>query len=177
MEYAHHPHVQHVMRRRPARPSRLALRVMEAGFALVFLGAVTHHVVMQDFKPLAAFCVPILVVFYGFASLLFTRGRALTKGPWQVRSLYAGERALQATLWYLCGIILGTTVYGLAGYLDIPFEAGKPWLVALWLLLFLVPAALMQIGVVYFLRAIWVIAPQLLRKVDAFEVARRVQER
>jgi hypothetical protein len=177
MEQAHHYPAQHAMKKRPPHPARLALRIMEAGFALVFLGAVTHHVITQDFKPLAAFCVPILVVFYGFASLLFVRGRALAKGPWQVRSLYAGERALQATLWYLCGIILGTTVYGLARYLDIPFQAEERWLVALWLLLFLVPAALMQMGLLCFMRALWVIAPQLLRKVDAFEVMRRVHER
>ena len=165
------------MKLRPARASRFALRFMEAGFAVVFLGTVTHHVVTQDFKPLAAFCVPVLIVFYGFASLLFARGRALSKGPWQVRSLYAGERALQATLWYLSGIILGTTVYGLARYLGIPFDAGERWVVALWLLLFLVPAALMQIGLLCFMRALWVITPQLLRRVDAFEIARRVHER
>lgn len=165
------------MKKRPARLSRFALRFLEAGFAVVFLGAVTHHVVTQDFKPLAAFCVPILVVFYGFASLLFARGRALAKGPWQARSLYAGERALQATLWYLSGIILGTTVYGLARYLGISFDAGERWVVALWLLLFLVPAALMQIGLLCFMRALWVVAPQLLRKVSGFELARRVHER
>jgi hypothetical protein len=163
------------IRKRPARPSRLALRVVEAGFAFVFLVAVAHHVLTQDFKPLAAFCVPILVVFYGFASLLFARGRALSKGPWQLRSLYAGERALQATLWYLSGILLGTTVYGLLRYFEVPFDAGERWLVALWLLLFLVPYALMQIGLLCFMRALWVIAPQLLRRVDAFEVARRVR--
>lgn len=165
------------MKMRPARPARLALRLLETGFAVVFLGAVTHHVVTQNFKPLAAFCVPILVVFYGFASLLFARGRALSKGPWQTRSLYAGERALQATLWYLLGVILGTTVYGLARYVGIPFDAGKPGVVALWLLLFLVPAALMQIGLLYFMRALWIVAPELLRRVDASEVARRVLER
>jgi hypothetical protein len=165
------------MKSRQARPSRLASRIMEGGFTLVFLWVVTHHVVTQDFKPLAAFCVPMLVVFYGFASLLFVRGRALAKGPWQVRSLYAGERAMQATLWYLFGIILGTTVYGLARYLGIPFEADEPWAVAVWLLLFLVPAALMQIGLLCFMRALWVIVPELLRSVNAFEVARRVHER
>jgi hypothetical protein len=84
---------------------------------------------------------------------------------------------LQATLWYLLGVILGTTVYGLARYVVIPVDAGEPWVVALWLLLFLVPAALMQIGLLYFMRALWVIAPPLLRRVDAFEMARRVHER
>ena len=165
------------MKKRPARPSRLAARLIEAGFALVFLWVVTHHVVTQDFKPLAAFCVPILVVFYGFASLLFTRGRSLAKGPSQVRSLYAAERAAQATLWYVFGIILGATAYGLARYLGIPFEADQRWVVALWLFLFLAPAALMQIGLLCFMRALWAIAPELLRRVNAYEVARRVHER
>jgi hypothetical protein len=49
--------------------------------------------------------------------------------------------------------------------------------VALWLLLFLVPAALMQIGLLCFMRALWVIAPQFLRTVHSFELARRVHER
>ena len=49
-------------------PSRYALRLIETTFALVFLGAVAHHILALDFKPLAAFCLPILVVLYGFAS-------------------------------------------------------------------------------------------------------------
>ena len=165
------------MQKTPARPARLAFRFLEGTLALVFLGVVTHHVLAQDFKPLAALCLPILVVFSGFASLLFVRGRSLADGPWQLRSLYAAERAMQATIWYLLGIILGTALYGLMKYLDVAFDARDPWTVAPWLLVFLVPYALMQVGLVCFMRAVWVVAPQFLRRVDAFEVARRVHAR
>ena len=157
--------------------SRSALRLIEIAFALVFLGAVTHHILALDFKPLAAFCLPILVVLYGFASLLFTRGRALAAGPAQVRSLYAAERAMQAAIWYLFGIILGVTIYGLLSHFGIPADSSEPWYPMVLLLAFLVPYAFMQIGLIYFVRAVWVVAPYFLRRVDAFEFARRVHQR
>ena len=158
-------------------PSRYALRLIETTFALVFLGAVTHHIVALDFKPLAAFCLPILVVLYGFASLLFTRGRALAAGPLQVRSLYAAERAMQAAIWYLFGIILGVTIYGLLSHFGIPLDSNEPWYPMVLLLAFLVPYAFMQIGLIHFVRAVWVVAPNFLRRVDAIEFARRVHQR
>ena len=40
--------------------------------------------------------------------------------------------------------------------------------------MFLVPHALMQIGLFSFMRAVVVVAPQLFRKVGAFELRRRV---
>src|SRR5687768_14589764 len=114
------------MEQQRTRVSRLAFRFMEIAFGFLFLGMVAHHVLTRDLKPLAAFCLPVLVIFYGFASVLFVRGRALAAGPWQVRSLYAAERAMQATVWYLLGIILGVTVYGLLRYFKAPFESNEP---------------------------------------------------
>jgi MFS family permease len=157
--------------------SRYTLRLMEAGFTLVFLGAVAHHVLSLDFKPLAAFCLPILVVLYGFASLLFTRGRALPAGRPQARSLYAAERAMQAAVWYLFGIILGVTIYGLLSHFGMPGDASEPWQPWFLLLAFLAPYAFMQVGLICFLRAVWVVAPYFLRPVDTFEFARRVHQR
>ncbi|HET7670716.1 MAG TPA: hypothetical protein VFK84_09935, partial [Burkholderiales bacterium] len=95
------------------RLARLAFATLEIAFTLVFLSAVAHHVGSLDFKPLAAMTVPLVVVFYGFASVLFVRGRALVPGPWQTRSLYAAEKAMQATAWYLLGLVLGVIVYAL----------------------------------------------------------------
>ena len=149
------------------RMSRLAFRLLEVGLALVFLGAVAQHVYTLDFKPLAALCLPILVVFYGFAAVLYTRGRALAKGREQTRSLYAAERAMQATIWHLFGIILGLTLYALL----MRFGAGGPWL-----LLFLAPYALMQIALICFMRAIWAITPHFFRRVGAFELRKRIQQ-
>jgi hypothetical protein len=66
--------------------------VVELCAAFVFFWAVLYHVYTFDFRPLAAFCVPILVVFLAFSSLLYMRGRSLAKGGAQRRSLFAAER-------------------------------------------------------------------------------------
>ena len=154
--------------------ARVAFAVIEVCASFVFFWAIAYHVVNFDFKPLVALCVPIVVMFFGFASLLYNRGRALAKGPAQIRSLYAAERAMQATLWYLFGIILGVTVYGILIYFGLSFDPGKPTPAGLWLLLFIGPYALMQIGFLSFMRAVWVIAPQFLRRTSAFDLRRRV---
>lgn len=120
------------------RLSRLAFGMLEIAFTLVFLSAVAHHVGRLDFKPLAAMTVPLLVVFYGFASVLFVRGRALLPGPWQTRSLYAAVEA------------------------------------DLRLPLFVLPYAFMQAGLIFFMRALWAIAPDFFAGAGMLAMARRV---
>jgi hypothetical protein len=164
------------MRTRRTRISRLAFRFLEVALAFVFLGAVVHHVYTFDFKPLAALCIPILVLFFGFASLLYTRGRSLAKGKGQARSLYAAERAMQATIWHLFGIILGTSLYAVLMHAGVRFDPSAPTPAGLWLLLFLAPYALMQIALLCFMRAVWVITPQSFRRVGVLELRRRVQQ-
>lgn len=157
-----------------SRISRIAFPIIELCASFVFLWAVAYHVVTFDFKPLAGFCVPILVLFFGFASLLYNRGRSLAKGKAQIRSLYAAERATQATIWYLFGIIVGITVYGILMYFGITFDWKAPTPAGLWLLLFVVPFALMEIGFVSFMRAVWIITPQFFRRTSPFELQRRI---
>ena len=148
------------------RLSRLALGTLETAFTLVFLSAVAHHLARLDFKPLVAMTVPLLVVFYGFASVLFVRGRALVPGPWQTRSLYAAEKAMQATAWYLLGIILGAVAYALLKRIGMEPD--------LRLLLFVLPYAFMQVGLLFFMRALWAIAPDLFARSSMLAMARRV---
>jgi hypothetical protein len=156
--------------------SRLAFRMLEVGLALVFFGAVAHHVYTFDFKPLAAFCIPMLVVFYGFASLLYSRARALAKGKGQMRTLYAAERAVQGMIWYLFGIILGTSLYGILVRVGVTFDPSAPSPQGLWLLLFVAPYMLMQVGLLCFTRAAWAITPDFSRSLGAFDIRRRVQQ-
>lgn len=158
---------------RNRRASRLLFNALALGMALAFFGAFAHHLYRFDFKPLAALGVPILVVFLGFGSLLFIRGRSLAKGSAQFRSLFAAERAVQAAVWHLSGILLGTVIYALLVRSGVTWGS-EPWLTALWVLLLLVPHALMQIGLLTFLGAVWIVAPQLFGKVGAFEARRRV---
>lgn len=164
------------MRKHRTRVFLLAFRGLEAALALVFLGVVVHHVYTFDFRPLAALCIPIVIVFFGFASLLYNRGRSLAKARGQMRSLYAAERAVQATVWYLFGIILGTSLYGILMRLGLTYNPSEPSAGGLWLLLFLVPYAFMQVGLLCFMRAVWAIAPHFFRSLDAFELRRRVQQ-
>lgn len=158
------------------RLTRLAYPIFELCASFVFFWAVAHHVATFDLKPLAAFCVPFLIVFYGLAALLFNRGKSLAKGKAQTRSLYAAERATQATVLYLLGILLGTTLYGIFVYLGLSFDPHRPSPAGLWLLLFIAPYALMQAGFVYLMRALWLVAPQLLPGASAYELRRRIQQ-
>lgn len=155
---------------------KATFRLIELAFGLVFLGAVAHHVAQADFRPLLALGVPMLIVFYGFASVLFVRGKALAPGLWQTRSLYAAERAMQATVWYLLGILLGVTMYAFVKPLG-AFEPGAAGLTRLWLLTFIAPYALMQMALLAFLRGIWALAPDLFPTGDMLTVARRVRQR
>jgi hypothetical protein len=158
------------------RFSRFAFRSLELGFAAVFLVAVADHVLRADFRPLVALSVPLLVVFYGFASVLFVRGRALSPGPWQTRSLYAAERAMQATVWYLVGILLGVIVYTATKRLGVRFDPAAPGLDSLWLLLFLAPYAFMQAALTSFLRGMRALGPDFFRGAGALQVVRRVRQ-
>ena len=83
---------------------------------------------------------------------------------------------MQATMWYLLGILVGTSLYGLFRYFLLSFDPQEPSPAGLWLLVFLAPYALMQIGLVYFLRAAWVITPQFVRSTRALKLRRRVQQ-
>jgi hypothetical protein len=164
------------MRTHRARAARVALAIVELCASFVYFWVVAHHVASFDFKPLAAFCVPIVILFYGVSSLLFNRGKSLAKGRAQIRSLYAAERAAQATTLYLLGILLGTSLYGMLVYFGVEFSPQEPTPAGLWLLLFIGPYAFMQAGFLCFMRALWIVAPQFLGGASAFELRRRVQQ-
>lgn len=159
-----------------SRLSRFAFRSLEIAFGIVFLVAIADHVLRADFRPLVALGVPLLVVFYGFASVLFVRGRALADGPWQTRSLYAAERAMQATVWYLVGILLGAIVYVATKRLGATFDPAAPTLDALWLLLYLAPYAFMQAALSSFIRGMSALGPDLFRLAGPLALARRVHQ-
>ena len=162
------------MKSRRTRTLGITFKALTLGMSLAFFAAFAHHVYRLDFKPMVALGIPILVVFFGFASLFFIRGRSLAKGRAQFRSLVAAERAVQAAVWHLSGIMLSTILYALLMRSGVTFDSSARWLIALWALLFLVPHVLMQIGLFSFMRAVLVVAPQLFRRVGAFELRRRV---
>lgn len=70
--------------------------------------------------------------------------------------------------------MLSTVLHALLMRAGVAWHTSGPWVVALWGMLFLLPHALMQIGLFAFMRALFVVAPQLFRKVGAFELRRRL---
>ena len=148
------------------RLRRVAFALLASTAAATFFATVAHHVHDLDFRPLASFCLPILAVFFTFTSLLFIRGRSMAPGKDQRRTLFAAERAMQATVWYLTGVIVGASLVGLLQL----FDPEARWA----LLLFLAPYALMQVGLVLLMRAAWVISPQFLKRTSPYEVWRRI---
>jgi hypothetical protein len=153
---------------------RFAYLALVCSIGAAFFGAVLHHVIAGDLRPLAAFGLPVLVAFFSFTSLLYMRGRSLARGSAQVRTLFAAENAMHATVCHLLGIASGASVHGLLQFAGIAFDPAHPSLASLWLLLWLLPWGFVQAGLLLFQRAAWVVAPQFLRPVTVREVWRRV---
>jgi hypothetical protein len=83
---------------------------------------------------------------------------------------------VQGLIWYLFGIILGTTLYGILVRAGVTFDPSAPSPDGLWLVLFLAPYALMQIGLLCLMRAAWAITPDFSRRLRASDIRRRVQQ-
>lgn len=156
------------------RLMRFTFLALCAAVVAVFFGVIAHHVYTVDFAPLAGICLPFLVVFFGFTSLLYMRGKSLGKGSEAVRTLFAAERSMQGALFYLSGVVLGASMYGLLQYCDFAFDPDAPTAAGAVLLVFIAPYVLMQRGLLLFLGAVWAIGPQLMHPISPYQVWRRV---
>lgn len=154
-----------------------AFVVLSVATALVFIATITHHVYTMDFSPLASLCLPVLAVFFTFTSLLYIRGNTIATGRSKMRTLFAAEISMQATVCYLTGIVAGASLYGLFRIADFSFDPSQPTWSGLWLLAFALPGALMLLGVLRLLRAACVIAPQFLKITSPYELGRRIERR
>lgn len=154
---------------------RAAFAALCAAFAVVFFAIVHHHVSRLDFQPLAALSLPMLVLFFGFTSLLYVRGRSLGRSKEQLRTLFAAERAMQGSISYLSGVAIGASIWGLLQHVGDGLDPTQPAAAGASLLLaFLLPYALMQRGFFLFMGAVWIIVPQFLHPVSPYQVWRRV---
>jgi hypothetical protein len=156
------------------RLRRIGFASLCAAFAVVFFAIVHHHVSRLDFQPLAALSLPMLVLFFGFTSLLYVRGRSLGRSKEQLRTLFAAERAMQASVSYLSGVAVGASIWGLLQHVGDGLDPTQPAVAGAWLLAFLLPYALMQRGFFLFMGAVWIIVPQFLHPVSPYTVWRRV---
>lgn len=163
------------MQIQPKRLRHYAFAGLSVATASVFLSTVATHVHAMDFGPLASLSLPVMAVFFTFTSLLYIRGNTITAGRSKVRTLFAAEISMQATVCYLTGIVAGASLYGLFRIAHFSFDPSQPTWSGLWLLAFAVPSALMLVGLIGLLRAACVISPQFLTMTSPFEVGRRIQ--
>jgi hypothetical protein len=160
---------------RRTRASRIALNFVQLAGAGVLLWGLLVGLFKYNIAFLASLTIPTLAVSFGFASLLYNRARALPNGKSRIRSLYAAERATQATLWALASILSGACLYGLFWYFGL-FSVPRPSPLYLFLAAFLFPYAFLQMAYHTFVYALWSIAPQFLRNVRPIELLRRVRD-
>jgi len=165
------------MQTRPIPLRHYAFVALSIATASVFLTTVAHHVYTMDFSPLASLCLPVLAVFFTFTSLLYIRGNTIAAGRSKVRTLFAAETSMQATVCYLTGIVAGASLYGMFQMAGLSFDPSQPTWSGLWLLVFALPCALMLLGVLNLLRAACVISPQFLKMTSPYEVGRRIERR
>lgn len=155
--------------------SWIPIRAVELGVPLVLLVSFIYFVLRFDFEPIAKVCVPAVAVFFGFSSVLYNRARAYSGGRSRIRTLYAAERALQATLFALVGTVVGMGMYSLFVWYGFwpGQELGKKHGL---LIFFLIPLVIVQTGFACFMLSLRVVASEFLRPVSARELRKRIRD-
>ncbi|MDP9919814.1 hypothetical protein J2W24_005494 [Variovorax boronicumulans] len=146
--------------------------------AISLVTVVFVRMMLFQFATLGAIYFPLVLAAFGFASLLYNRSRAYTRGRGRVRSLYAAERATQGVFFLLLAGVLAGGLYTVFVYLG--FE--PVYLMAdlrpkhAWLLLFLAPMFMAIPGVVCLRLAIEIAAADFLGHRGPRELRRRIRE-
>lgn len=150
-------------------------KAIELGALFLLFVGLFKYVFAFEFEPILRFLAPAIAVFFGFSSLLFNRARAYSSGASRVRTLYAAERAMQATMFLLVGMFVGGGIYAL--FLWYGFAPGqKAEVKHLFLLVFFLPYFYIQTAFACFLFSLRCVGREFLRYVSPFEMLRRVKE-
>lgn len=127
----------------------------------------------SEFLYLATLCFPILAILFGFSALLYNRSRALQPGPAQRRSLYAAERALQATVLFVLGLASGAIIATIMSQLKLNTQA--PESATYLLVVFFVPILLILNSFSAFFFSFRAISHGMVRFVSTRELARKIR--
>lgn len=159
----------------PFFTSSAFFRSLEMGLAFSLFVAFSYFVFRFEFGAIGQIAVPLLAVFFGFSSLLFNRARAYSKGRSRARTLYAAERALQATLFALVGLLVGAAMYGC--FVWSGFAPGQPVSGrTAFLLLFIFPYLLIQMGAVCFMLSLRIASKEYLRRLPPKSLRHRIRD-
>jgi len=153
------------------------LFVVYASGGMFFAFAYGQHLATLNGDKLGPLLIPCLAVFYGFAALLYNRARALDAGPERRRSLYAAERALQATIFYVCSVAVAAGIYGVQVVMRVePLNVWDGIVPIHRLLIVVVPIALMISAWASFFFGLRVIAHRtFLRRTGRLMTLRRLR--
>lgn len=141
--------------------------------ATIFFGAMHHYLMRSEFLYLATLCFPILAILFGFSALLYNRSRALQPGPAQRRSLYAAERALQATVLFVLGLASGAIIATIMSQLKLNTQA--PESATYLLVVFFVPILLILNSFSAFFFSFRAVSHGMVRFVSTRELARKIR--
>ena len=145
-------------------------------FISVFFGALISHVMAFQITPLATLCFPVLAIFFGFTALLYNRARALPNVAEQRRSLYAAERAMQATILVLYAIataLIVVFIFWSTGTRPVPLDQSS---ISIGKMLAFMPSMLLMfLAFACFFFALRAVSARLFRRILVRELARRVR--
>lgn len=139
----------------------------------IFFSTMHHYLVQKEFFYLATLCFPILAILFGFSALLYNRSRALHPGPAQRRSLYAAERALQATILFASGLAIGAIIATIT--LQLKIDTGGYGPDSKLLLIFFIPIILILFSFGVFLLSFRAISHGMLKPVTTREMLKRIR--
>lgn len=139
----------------------------------IFFTTIYHYLAQKEFFYLATLCLPILAILFGFSALLYNRSRAFNPGPAQRRSLYAAERALQATILFTSGLALGAIIITIM--LQLKIDAGDGGPQSKILLIFFIPMLLLLFSFGVSVLSFRAISHGMLKPVSTREMLKRIR--
>lgn len=141
--------------------------------ATIFFASMHHYLMRSEFLYLATLCFPVLAILFGFSALLYNRSRALQPGPAQRRSLYAAERALQATVLFALGLASGAIIATVTSQLSINLQTNES--TTYLLLVYLIPILLILNSFSAFFFSFRAISHGMVKLVTTRELARKIR--
>lgn len=141
--------------------------------ATIFFSLIYHYLVRSEFLYLATLCFPTLAILFGFSALLYNRSRALQPGPAQRRSLYAAERALQATVLFALGLASGAIIATVISQLSINLRTSES--TTCLLLVFLIPILLILNSFSAFFFSFRAISHGMVKLITTRELVRKIR--
>lgn len=148
--------------------------VLICGGALSIVFAYLFIFKSGKFDLILKFAAPVLAIYIASSGLMFNRARGMPQGKSKRRSLYAGERALQAFLFSVVGLILGVSAFSVMAFFSPEFVVVLD-LKSFWIFTFVPSLVYVQWGFASYVLFLQSISTDLLYPVTAKAIAVRIR--